>query len=460
MDAKSSSVVRFGRRAENWAMTERMPRRRRASGEVLVEMARLKGLSDSVVAFALTLLVLDIRVPADTLDGGLAGAIGALGPEFAVYLLSFVLIGEAWGSHQRMLGQIDRGDGLMAWWTLLSLLPITLVPACAVLLGDHPTAPVALTVFALDVIAIQVTAALLWRHASRHRLVSGDLDPRVIRSIERRLWVVAGCFAASIPLAFIAPPLAYLAWMATFALVFTTDWVSWRQSRRTTTARIALEGAPRARIRIQEGGGVLSIEPGADPDVVVDGSFGGGVERRTTHAEDAIDVRLALPVQSPMLNQRFPWAWGLVLDWELALTRAIPIDLDIDIPGGRGSLDLEHLRIARLELTCPGSQIELTAPAGAGHSTIEIHAEAAVVVLRVPDGVSATIRSASPGGLTEVDTIRFPPHDDEYRSPGYETATNRVEIRADIALGSFSVTGPTPPAPDAADRARVPASGE
>ena len=360
-------------------------------------MARLKGLSDSVVAFALTLLVLGIRVPDDTLDDGLAAAIVSLGPEFAVYLLSFVLIGEAWGSHQRMLGQIDRGDGLMAWWTLLSLLPITLVPACAVLLGSHPTAPVALTVFAIDVIAIQVTAAMLWRHASQHGLIGGDLDPRVVRSVGRRLWVVAGCFVASIPLAFLAPPLAYLAWIATFGLVFTTDWVSWRQSRRTTTAQIALEGAQRARIRIDEGGGVLSIGPGDVPDVVVDGSFGGGVERRTTRSVEIVDVRLALPVQSPMLNPRFPWAWGLIVDWDLTLTPAIPIDLEIDIPGGRGSLDLERLRVTRIELTCPGSQVELTLPVNAGHTTIEIQAKAAVVVLRVPDGVSATIRSASPG---------------------------------------------------------------
>jgi TMEM175 potassium channel family protein len=419
--------------------------RRRVRGEVLVEMARLKALSDGVVAFALTLLVLDIRVSPDVLSDGLPAALAELGPEFAVYLLSFVLIGQAWGSHQRMLGQIERGDGLMVWWTLLSLLPVTLVPACAVLLGDHPTAPVALTVFALDVIAIQLTSMLLWGHASRHGLIDPVLDPRVVRSIGRRLLVVAACFAASIPLAFLWTPLAYLAWIATFALVFTTDWVSWRQSRRATTIQIPLEDAQRARVRIDYGGGILSIEPGERPDVVVDGSFGGGVERRTTRSEDAVDVRLALPEPSPILNPRFPWAWGVVVDWGLELTRAIPIDLAIDMPGGRGSLDLEHLRITRLELTCPGSLVELALPASAGFSTVEIQAKGAMVVVRVPDGVSATIRAASPGGLTGVDTARFPLRDDVYRSPGYETATNRVDIRADVAFGSLTVTGPTSP---------------
>ena len=402
-------------------------------------MARLKGLSDSVVAFALTLLVLDIRVPPDVLTDDLPAAIGELGPKFAVYLLSFVLIGGAWGSHQRMLGQIERGDGLMVWWTLLSLLPVTLVPASAALLGDHPTAPVALTVFALDVIAIQLTATLLWRHAGRNGLIDPDLDPLVVRSIGRRLWVVAGCFVVSIPLAFLWPPLAYLAWVATFALVFTTDWVSWQQFRRATTVQIPLEGAQRARVRIDYGAGLLSIEPSEERDVLVDGTFGGGVDRRTTRSEDGANVRLALPSPSPILNPRFPWAWGLVIDWQIALTREIPIDLEVGISGGRGSLDLEHLRIQRLELTCPGSLVELTLPAAAGHTDVEIHANGAMVVVRVPDGVAAWIRGAGSGSI-ELDPERFPPYaGGEFRSPDFETARNRIDIRADLGSGALSV---------------------
>jgi uncharacterized membrane protein len=423
-------------------MTERKPRRR-VPGEVLVEMARLKALSDGVVAFALTLLVLDIRVPADVLNDGLPAAIGGLGPKFAVYLLSFVLIGGAWGAHQRMLGQIERADGLLVWWTLLSLLPVTLVPACAVLLGGHPTAPIALTAFALDVIAIQLTAALLWRHAGRHGLTDRDLDPRVVRVIGRRLWLVAGCFIVSIPLAFLWPPLAYLAWIATFALVFTTDWVSWQQSRRASMARIPLESATRARVRIDYGAGNLTIGPGDAPDAVLEGSFGGGVERRTTRTNDGVDMRLALPSQSQILNSRFPWAWGVVVAWEIDLTRAVPIDLEVDMSGGRARLDLEQLRIRRLELTCPGSDVELTLPAAAGETAVEVQAEGAMVVVHVPDGVAAAIDSvAAEIGALEVDATRFPPHATGHRSPGYETATNRVEIHAKAEDGVLRVLGP------------------
>jgi uncharacterized membrane protein len=406
-------------------------------------MARLKALSDGVVAFALTLLVLDIRVPADVLGADLPAAIGALGPELTVYLLSFVLIGGAWGSHQRMLGQIERADGLLVWWTLLSLLPVTLVPACAVLLGDHPTAPIALTVFALDVIAIQLASTLLWRHAARHRLIDPDLDPRIVRVIGRRLWLVGGCFAVSIPLAFLWAPLAYLAWIATFALVFATDWVSWQQSRRDTSSAIQLEGASHGRVRIEYGAGLLSIKPADAADILVDGAFGGGVERRTARDGEGVDVLLALPPQSSILNPRFPWAWGIVVDWDIALTKAIPVDLEVVMSGGGARLDLEQLRISRLALASSGSVVDLTVPAAAGNTQVDIRAQGAMVVIHVPDGVAATVDAVptATGGV-DVDVARFPASADGFRSPDYATASNRVAITADVGGGLLRVLGP------------------
>jgi hypothetical protein len=167
------------------------------------------------------------------------------------------------------------------------------------------------------------------------------------------------------------------------------------------------------------------------------------VERRTTRTEDTVDVRLALPSQSRILSPRYPWAWGLVVAWEIDLTRAIPIDLEVDMSGGRARLDLEQLRIRRLEITCPVSEVELTLPAAAGDTAVEIKAEGAMVVVHVPDGVAATIDTvATEIGSLEVDVTRFPPHAKGHRSPGFETAGNRVEIHAEAADGVVRVLGP------------------
>ncbi len=70
-------------------MTDPGRERRSVPSEILVEMARLKGLSDGVVAFALTLLVLDIRIPEGLSPDQLPASLAALGPAAVVYLIAF-----------------------------------------------------------------------------------------------------------------------------------------------------------------------------------------------------------------------------------------------------------------------------------------------------------------------------------------------------------------------------------
>ena len=73
------------------------------SAESLVEMNRLNNLSDGVFAIALTLLAFDLRLPEGVSIGDLPNNLLELAPKFMVYLISFVVIGGAWGAHQRML---------------------------------------------------------------------------------------------------------------------------------------------------------------------------------------------------------------------------------------------------------------------------------------------------------------------------------------------------------------------
>src|ERR1700690_4369061 len=93
--------------------------------ETVVELSRLNNLSDCLFGFEFPLLVLDIRLPDNMSAQDLPGQLIALAPKLLIYLISFVVIGGAWGSHQRMLSQIKRGDGLLVWFNLLSLLFVT-----------------------------------------------------------------------------------------------------------------------------------------------------------------------------------------------------------------------------------------------------------------------------------------------------------------------------------------------
>ncbi len=97
---------------------------------------------------------MDLRLPEAVALGDLPTALRALAPKFIVYVISFVVIGGAWGSHQRMLNQIQRGDGLLVWFNLACLLFVALLPASAAVLGRYPQAVVAIVCFAVDVVLI------------------------------------------------------------------------------------------------------------------------------------------------------------------------------------------------------------------------------------------------------------------------------------------------------------------
>jgi uncharacterized membrane protein len=216
--------------------------------ESLVEMNRLNNLSDGVFAVALTLLAFDLRLPEDVPIGDLPSKLLELAPKFMVYLISFVVIGGAWGAHQRMLKQIKRGDGPLVWFNLSCLLFVSLLPASAAILGRYPNAFLAITCFALDVAFIQLTTLWLWRHASRQGLINPTLDPRVVVSIGRRLKLSTVIFALSIPLALWSIWITYLFWVGLFLLLFTTDWLSWQQVARRQQTTFPLDDAKRARV--------------------------------------------------------------------------------------------------------------------------------------------------------------------------------------------------------------------
>src|SRR5205814_8662930 len=97
--------------------------------------SRLEAFSDGVFAIAGTLLVLELRVPADTTD--LAGALLRLWPAYAAYLVSFLTIGILWVNHHTLLEHCKRADRRFLYLNLLLLLGVGLVPSPAPLLRRY-----------------------------------------------------------------------------------------------------------------------------------------------------------------------------------------------------------------------------------------------------------------------------------------------------------------------------------
>jgi uncharacterized membrane protein len=100
------------------------------------ETARVEAFSDRVFAIAITLLILNLKVPSGP-AGHLGAALARQWPTYAAFLLSFFFIGIMWVNHHRLFNHIRRSDNGLLFLNLLLLLGITVVPFPTALLAAH-----------------------------------------------------------------------------------------------------------------------------------------------------------------------------------------------------------------------------------------------------------------------------------------------------------------------------------
>jgi len=94
-------------------------------------LGRISGLSDGILAVAITLLVLGIAVPASGeahTEQLLWSALGNLGPSLLAYGMSFLTLGIMWVGQAAQIRQLARSDRHYTWLNLMFLLFITLLP--------------------------------------------------------------------------------------------------------------------------------------------------------------------------------------------------------------------------------------------------------------------------------------------------------------------------------------------
>ncbi|HWF45118.1 MAG TPA: TMEM175 family protein [Candidatus Kapabacteria bacterium] len=154
------------------------------------ETARIEAFSDGVFAIAITLLVLDLKVPRELPAGTTLGkALLAQWPVFAAYLTSFATIGIMWMNHHYLFTVIRRSDHSLLILNSLLLLMVTFIPFPTALLaeyygkdGEH----LAADIYAGSFFIIAIIFNVLWRYASyRNRLLGHDIDSATVEGIHK-----------------------------------------------------------------------------------------------------------------------------------------------------------------------------------------------------------------------------------------------------------------------------------
>ncbi|MEK4031921.1 TMEM175 family protein [Methylocystis sp. IM3] len=136
------------------------------------ETHRIESFSDGVFAIAITLLVLEIKVPSqDTVaTRGMTLALLDNWPSYLAFLISFITILVIWSHHHWIFAAIRRADLVLVYWNGLLLLFVTFIPFPTGLLSEyllHPEAKVAASLYTGTFLAISLVFQGLWLHASK-----------------------------------------------------------------------------------------------------------------------------------------------------------------------------------------------------------------------------------------------------------------------------------------------------
>ena len=188
-------------------------------------LQRIGGFSDGVFAFAITLLILAIRIPDPRDSDAVGGLLPLLTQQWRSYLafvMSFMLIGVTWANHRILFTKFARADSALVWLNLMNLMiGGVFMPIPTAVLGrwlgssSYQDQVVAAVFYGLGATVGLITFNLVWWYgAYGARLTHTELSDS-----QRRAHTIA--WAAAIPvlamltaIAFVSPQVAVAGYLA------------------------------------------------------------------------------------------------------------------------------------------------------------------------------------------------------------------------------------------------------
>ena len=169
---------------------------------------RIEGLTDGIFAIAMTLLVIDLRLPevaGSLTDAGMWQALAGLASHFMSYAVSFVILGILWIGHHNQMHYIRKSDRSFLWLNILFFLFISLVPFSASILAAASDLRVSAVFYALNLTLAGLALNAIWRYATSHDLTEQKLEPAVIRIVTIRILTAPAFYVAAILGALLLP---------------------------------------------------------------------------------------------------------------------------------------------------------------------------------------------------------------------------------------------------------------
>jgi uncharacterized membrane protein len=190
---------------------------------------RVEAFSDGVMAIAITLLVLDLKVPEPGEEGHLLTALLQRWPSYVAYLAAFLTIGIIWLNHRTLVDRIARFDARLHWLNLMLLLGVATLPFPTSLMAAYlqrggVDATVATFVYGLCATLMAVPWGFIWRHlADRPDLLEAGYDAAYARSEWKRGTIGLPVYALATLVALVWPLVSLLLYLGIAVLYAVTS---------------------------------------------------------------------------------------------------------------------------------------------------------------------------------------------------------------------------------------------
>ena len=169
---------------------------------------RVMFFSDAVFAIALTLLVIDLRVPDEDHGETSLDVMVSLIPGFIAFVISFAVIAANWTGHHRKFHVITSYDSRLIRLNFLLLFLIAFTPFPTSLMAEYPGEVPSVVLYATVVGLLNFAQLAVWVYAWRHKMIDDRVEASVYRYVCRELLIVPVMFGLSILVAVFWDPIA------------------------------------------------------------------------------------------------------------------------------------------------------------------------------------------------------------------------------------------------------------
>lgn len=167
----------------------------------------MEAFSDGVIAIIITLLIFEVRVPEITepTTTGVLAALPAVAPKFISFAVSFFTVAIFWVNHHHFFSRITHSNWKLLWLNNALLFCLSVVPFTTAFLGDYPTLPLVVALYALNLCLAGFSFVLMGQYVFFKSDLMPDSVPLSNRRREwERSWVGVGVYGLAAIMAFIS----------------------------------------------------------------------------------------------------------------------------------------------------------------------------------------------------------------------------------------------------------------